>query len=80
MAITFGSKVFGSMAWLVPVGVACSTFGAANGEAFTSARLSLAAGSNNHFPRFLSYLRKGEILIFFYFLVNPQAVEVENSK
>ena len=66
MAITFGSKVFGSMAWLVPVGVACSTFGAANGEAFTSARLSLAAGSNNHFPRFLSYLRNGEILIFLY--------------
>ena len=56
VATTFGAKAFGSMSWIVPIGVACSTFGAANGEAFTSARLAYAAGTNGHFPRFLSYL------------------------
>ena len=57
VATTFGAKVFGSFAWIVPVGVACSTFGSSNGEAFTSARLVYAAGGNGHFPRFLAYLR-----------------------
>ena len=35
VAITFGDRVFGSMSWIIPVGVVCSTFGAANGSAFT---------------------------------------------
>ena len=39
VATTFGAKVFKDFAWIVPFGVACSTFGAANGLAFTSARL-----------------------------------------
>ena len=38
VAVTFGDRVFGSASWLVPIGVACSTFGAANGNAFTAAR------------------------------------------
>jgi amino acid transporter len=59
VAITFGDRVFKGFAWIVPIGVACSTFGASNGSAFTAARLSYAAASNGHFPRFLSYLRKG---------------------
>jgi len=56
VAITFGDRVFKGFAWIVPIGVACSTFGASNGSAFTAARLSYAAASNGHFPRFLSYL------------------------
>ena len=56
VATTFGAKVFKGFAWIVPLGVACSTFGAANGSAFTAARLSYAAGANGHFPKFLSYL------------------------
>ena len=56
VATTFGAKVFKDFAWIVPLGVACSTFGAANGSAFTAARLSYAAGANGHFPKFLSYL------------------------
>ena len=56
VAVTFGDRVFGSFAWIVPVGVACSTFGAANGVAFCSARLSYAAGANGHFPKLTSYL------------------------
>ena len=35
---TFGEQVYGVMAWIVPVLVACSTFGAANGVAFTGGR------------------------------------------
>ena len=38
VAVTFGDRVFGSASWIVPIGVACSTFGAANGSAFTAAR------------------------------------------
>ena len=56
VAITFGARAFGSMMWIVPVGVACSTFGAANGLLFTSARIPFAAGQNGHLPRVLSYL------------------------
>ena len=56
VATTFGAKVFKGFSWIVPLGVACSTFGAANGSAFTAARLSYAAGANGHFPKFLSYL------------------------
>merc|ERR1719262_1639733 len=56
VAITFGAKVFGGWMWLVPLGVACSTFGACNGLLFTSARLPYAAAHNGHVPAFLSYL------------------------
>lgn len=38
VAVTFGDRVFGSFSWTVPLAVACSTFGAANGLAFTTAR------------------------------------------
>ena len=47
---------YSSAAWFIPIGVACSTFGSSNGNVFTCARLSFAAGSNGHFPKFLSYL------------------------
>ena len=61
MAITFGDRVFGSFAWIVPLGVACSTFGASNGSAFTAARIVFAAAKNGHFPRFLSYLSQSRL-------------------
>ena len=56
MAITFGDRVFKGFSFIVPLGVACSTFGAANGSAFTAARISYAAAKNRHFPKFISYL------------------------
>ena len=61
VATTFGAKVFKDFAWIVPLGVACSTFGAANGLSFTSARLSFAAGKNGHFPKFMSYLSESRL-------------------
>ena len=38
---TFGIRVLGVMAWIMPVSVACSTFGAANGSTFGNARFWL---------------------------------------
>ena len=35
---TFGDRVFGPASFIVPIAVACSTFGAANGSAFTGGR------------------------------------------
>ena len=61
VAITFGDRAFGSLSWIVPIGVACSTFGAANGSAFTAARLSYAAAKNGHFPKFISYLSQSRL-------------------
>jgi len=56
VAIKFGDKVFGPAAFLVPVAVACSTFGAANGSAFTGARLTYVAGRNGHMWSVFSYI------------------------
>jgi len=56
VAIKFGDKVFGPAAFLVPVAVACSTFGAANGSAFTGARLTYVAGRNGHMWSLFSYI------------------------
>ncbi|TWW67391.1 b(0,+)-type amino acid transporter 1 [Takifugu flavidus] len=39
VAITFGDRVFYPLSWVVPLFVAFSTFGAANGSCFTAGRL-----------------------------------------
>nr|XP_002119371.1 b(0,+)-type amino acid transporter 1-like [Ciona intestinalis] len=56
VAITFGDRVFGPASFIVPVAVACSTFGAANGSAFTAGRLTYAAGRNGHMLKLFSYI------------------------
>jgi len=56
VAITFGDRVFGSWSFLVPIAVACSTFGAANGSAFTAGRLTYAAARNGHMLQICSYI------------------------
>uniref|UniRef100_H2ZQ50 b(0,+)-type amino acid transporter 1 n=1 Tax=Ciona savignyi TaxID=51511 RepID=H2ZQ50_CIOSA len=56
VAITFGDRVFGPASFIVPVAVACSTFGAANGSAFTASRLTYAAGRNGHMLKLFSFI------------------------
>ncbi|XP_076810397.1 b(0,+)-type amino acid transporter 1-like [Clavelina lepadiformis] len=56
VAITFGDRVFGAASFVVPVAVACSTFGAANGSAFTAGRITYSAARNGHMLNIFSYI------------------------
>ncbi|KAM4596081.1 b(0,+)-type amino acid transporter 1 [Fundulus diaphanus] len=56
VAVTFGDKVLYPVAWIVPLFVAFSTFGSANGSCFTAGRLSYVAGREGHMVKILSYI------------------------
>ncbi|XP_038067081.1 b(0,+)-type amino acid transporter 1-like isoform X4 [Patiria miniata] len=54
VAVTFANRTLGVMAWLMPVAVAFSTFGAANGTCFTAGRLTFVAAREGHMVEILS--------------------------
>ncbi|XP_022082435.1 b(0,+)-type amino acid transporter 1-like isoform X2 [Acanthaster planci] len=54
VAVTFANRTLGVMSWLMPVAVACSTFGAANGTCFTAGRLTFVAAREGHMVEILS--------------------------
>ncbi|XP_028410019.1 b(0,+)-type amino acid transporter 1-like isoform X1 [Dendronephthya gigantea] len=56
VAVLFANKMFGVMAWIIPVFVACSTFGAANGSALSSGRVFYAASKNGELPKFMAMI------------------------
>ncbi|XP_064089717.1 b(0,+)-type amino acid transporter 1-like isoform X2 [Macrobrachium nipponense] len=56
VAVTFGNRVLGWAAFFMPLAVCLSTFGAANGTAFTSGRLCFVAAREGHMVDVLSYV------------------------
>uniref|UniRef100_A0A672FJI9 b(0,+)-type amino acid transporter 1 n=1 Tax=Salarias fasciatus TaxID=181472 RepID=A0A672FJI9_SALFA len=56
VAVSYGDKVLYPVAWIVPLFVAFSTFGAANGSCFTAGRLAYVAGRQGHTVEILSYI------------------------
>uniref|UniRef100_UPI00358F40A9 B(0,+)-type amino acid transporter 1 n=1 Tax=Myxine glutinosa TaxID=7769 RepID=UPI00358F40A9 len=56
VAMTFGDRVLGVMAWMVPVFVAFSTIGSANGSCFTAGRLSYVAAREGHLIKVISFI------------------------
>ncbi|XP_013167118.1 PREDICTED: b(0,+)-type amino acid transporter 1-like isoform X2 [Papilio xuthus] len=56
VAVTFGNRVLGPLAWLMPLAVTISTFGSANGTLFVAGRLCFAASREGHLLDILSYV------------------------
>ncbi|XP_070575142.1 b(0,+)-type amino acid transporter 1-like [Ptychodera flava] len=54
VAVTLADRTLGVMAWIIPLSVAMSTFGATNGTLFTSGRLTFVAAREGHMVEILS--------------------------
>lgn len=58
VAVTFGTRMLGVFAWLMPLSVAISTFGSANGTIFAAGRLCYVASREGHLCDILSFVHK----------------------
>ncbi|XP_046755420.1 B(0,+)-type amino acid transporter 1 isoform X1 [Gallus gallus] len=56
VAVTFGDRVLYPASWIIPLFVAFSTIGSANGVCFTAGRLVYVAGREGHMLEVLSYI------------------------
>lgn len=56
VGLSFGERVLGPFAFLIPLGVALSTFGCALSIQFGCTRLCYVSARENHMPEPLSYI------------------------
>merc|ERR1711997_231967 len=61
VAVTFGSRTLGMFYWLMPLSVAVSTFGTANGTIFAAGRLCYVASREGHLMNGLSFVHKDKL-------------------
>ncbi|XP_055699328.1 Y+L amino acid transporter 2 [Phlebotomus papatasi] len=56
IAVTFGNKIMGYMAWIIPLMVAISSFGGLSVHIMTSSRMCFVGARNGHMPAILSHI------------------------
>jgi L-type amino acid transporter 9 len=61
VAVTFGNRILGMFYWIMPLSVAISTFGSANGTIFAAGRLCYVASREGHLVDSLSFVHKDNL-------------------
>ncbi|KZS15501.1 Cystine/glutamate transporter [Daphnia magna] len=58
VAVTFGTKLYSWLKWVIPVFVSISTFGSLNGITFKAARIVATGANNGQFPAACGFLHQ----------------------